>query len=135
MTLDDFGGLLLRDAPDALVVSDASGTIRVWNAAAERIFGFSEDEAVGQSLDIIIPERLRDRHWRGFDDTMKTGETRYGAGALLSVPAKRKDDRQISVQFSIMPLRNDDGSLRGVAAVMRDVTEQFEELKRLRKTR
>lgn len=135
MKLDDIGGLLLRDMPDALVVSDASGIIQVWNAAAERIFGFTEEEALGQSLDIIVPERLRGRHWHGYNDTMQTGKTRYGAGDLLSVPAIRKDDKQISVQFSIMPLRDDDGGLRGVAAIMRDVTEQFEELKRLKRDR
>lgn len=132
MKLDDIGDLLLRDMPDALVVSDASGVIQVWNGAAERIFGFDEADALGQSLDIIIPERLRGRHWDGYNDTMKTGDTRYGGGNLLSVPAIRKDGEQISVQFSIMPIRNDNGSLRGVAAIMRDVTEQFKELKRLR---
>lgn len=135
MELDDLGDLLLRDLPDALVVSDALGTIRVWNASAERIFGYTEDEAVGRSLDVIVPERLRDRHWTAYNDTMKTGKTRYGAGDLLSVPAMTKDGRQISVQFSIMPLHDNAGGLRGVAAIMRDVTEQFEELKRLKQRR
>ena len=135
MKFDDLGDLLLRDMPDALVVSDASGVIHVWNRPAERIFGFTEEEALGQSLDLIVPERLRERHWHGYDDTMKTGKTRYGAGDLLSVPAMRKDGERISVQFSIMPIHNDDGGLRGVAAIMRDVTEQFEELKRLKQGR
>lgn len=134
MKLDDLGDFLLRGMPDALVVSDSSGVIHVWNAAAQRIFGYTEDEAVGWSLDIVVPERLRDRHWNAYNDTMRIGKTRYGAGDLLSVPATRKDGRQISVQFSIMPLHDDAGGLRGVAAIMRDVTEQFEELKRLKRS-
>lgn len=92
--------------PDALVVSDRDGIIRVWNHGAERIFGFSEQEALGQSLDIITPERLRKRHWQGYETTMKTGKTKYGAGELLAVPAIRKDGAQISVQFSIMPIHD-----------------------------
>lgn len=133
MKLDGLGELLLHQMPDALVVSDASGVIQVWNDAAKRIFGFTPDEALGQSLDIIVPERLRDRHWDAYGETMKTGKTRYGAGALLSVPAIRKDGATISVQFSILPIHDDHGELCGVAAIMRDVTEQFEELKRLKK--
>src|SRR3546814_10063811 len=87
MNLDGLGDVLLRDLPDAVIVSDAEGIIRLWNAGAERIFGFPAAEALGRSLDIIIPERLRERHWSGYAETMRTGVTRYGAGALLSVPA------------------------------------------------
>ena len=119
--------------PDALVVADRKGIIRVWNGGAERIFGFAEGEALGQALDIITPERLRERHWIGYEATMRTGQTKYGAGDLLSVPAIRKDGAQISIQFSIVPLRGEDGDLQAVAAIMRDVTEDFEERKRLRR--
>ena len=124
---------LFEGMPDALVVADREGIIRVWNGGAERIFGFAEGEALGQSLDIITPERLRERHWIGYEATMRTGQTKYGEGDLLSVPAIRKDGAQISIQFSIVPLRGEDGDLQAVAAIMRDVTEDFEERKRLRR--
>lgn len=123
---------LLQRLPDALVVSDARGLIQHWNSGAERIFGFAEAEAIGQSLDIIIPENLRERHWTGYDETMKTGQTRYGAGDLLAVPALRKDGTRISVQFSIIPLRDADDDLTAIAAVMRDVTADFEARKKLK---
>lgn len=124
---------LYEGLPDALVVADRKGIIRVWNGGAQRIFGFAEGEALGQSLDIITPERLRERHWIGYETTMRTGQTKYGEGDLLSVPAIRKDGAQVSIQFSIVPLRGEDGDLQAVAAIMRDVTEDFEERKRLRR--
>lgn len=123
---------LLELMPDALVVSDVGGIIRHWNEGAERMFGFAMAEAVGRSLDIIIPENLRERHWRGYDETMRTGQSRYGAGDLLAVPAIRKDGARISVQFSIFAIPDADGSITAVAAIMRDVTAEFEERKRLR---
>src|SRR5215217_5581041 len=109
MTLDPnrLARSLLTQAPDAVICADAKGAIRFWNDAATRIFGFSSEEAVGQSLDIIIPENLRARHWAGFENTMRTGESRYGAGDLLSVPAIRKDGSRLSVEFTILPLRDE----------------------------
>lgn len=133
MDRDKLARELLDGMPDALVVSDRDGIIRVWNHGAERIFGFSEHEALGQSLDIITPERLRKRHWQGYETTMQTGKTKYGAGELLSVPAIRKDGAQISVQFSIMTIHDEAGALSAIAAIMRDVTADFEERKRLRR--
>ncbi|GAW36694.1 sensor protein FixL [Roseovarius sp. A-2] len=133
MDRDQIARKLFEGMPDALVVADRKGVIRVWNGGAERIFGFAEEEALGQSLDIITPERLRERHWVGYDATMRTGQTKYGAGDLLAVPAIRKDGAQISIQFSIIPLRGEDGDLQAIAAIMRDVTEDFEERKRLRR--
>ena len=133
MDRDQIARKLFEGMPDALVVADREGIIRVWNGGAKRIFGFAEGEALGQSLDIITPERLRERHWNGYEATMRTGQTKYGAGDLLSVPAIRRDGAQISIQFSIVPLRGEDGDLQAVAAIMRDVTEDFEERKRLRR--
>jgi PAS domain S-box-containing protein len=133
MELDDLGDRLVSGMADALVVADAHGAIRFWNAGAERIFGFLAAEALGRSLDLIMPENLRRRHWDGYERAMRTGGTRYGAGELLSVPALRKDGARISVQFSILPLPDPAGGLRGIAAVMRDVTEDFELRKRLRR--
>jgi len=128
-----FASALVRDASDAIVYADKEGVIRFWNAGAARIFGFSEAEAMGQSLDLIIPETLRARHWTGFDKTMETGESRYGGGDILSVPALRKDGTRISVDFTILPFRGEDGRIEGIAAILRDVTARFEELKALRR--
>lgn len=133
MNKDEIARKLFAAMSDALVVADHEGIIRIWNGGAERIFGFGEREAVGQSLNIITPERLRDRHWRGYEKTMQTGSTKYGAGDLLAVPAIRKDGAQISIQFSIIPIPDDNGKLQAIAAIMRDVTEDFEERKRLRR--
>lgn len=124
---------LAREAPDAVIYADAEGAIRFWNRGAERIFGFAEAEALGQSLDLIIPENLRARHWTGFDETMRTGQTRYGAGDLLAVPALRKDGARISVEFTIVPFHDESGRMIGIAAILRDVTKRFEEMKALRR--
>jgi len=78
---------ILDGSPDAILVSDTAGTVRYWNAAAERVFGFSASEALGASMDFIIPERLRGRHWAGWEAVMRSGVTRYGQGRLLAVPA------------------------------------------------
>ncbi|UQR62416.1 PAS domain S-box protein [Bradyrhizobium sp. C-145] len=130
--VDRFYRTLVREAPDAIIYADSQGTITFWNRAAERIFGFSEAEAVGKSLDIIIPESLRTRHWDGFAETIRTGKTRYGAGDVLAVPALRKDGTRISIEFTILPFSDRTGRILGMAAILRDVTERFEELKRLR---
>ncbi len=123
----------ILEAPDAVIYSDREGVIRFWNRGAERLFGFSASEALGQSLDIIIPERLRERHWTGYDQTMETGRSRYGEGDLLSVPALHKEGKRISVEFTIAMVKGDDGRVEGVAAIMRDNTARFEEMKKLRK--
>jgi PAS domain S-box-containing protein len=124
---------LVTQAPDAIVYADAKGMIQLWNAGAEHIFGYSEAEAVGQSLDIIIPENQRQRHWDGFGRTLATGTTRYGAESLLAVPAIRKDGSRLSVEFTILPFHDEARRIVGMAAIMRDVTTRFEELKALRK--
>ena len=129
----DFAARLVVSCPEAVIYADAEGTIRFWNAAASRIFGFAEDEALGASLDLIIPERLRARHWQGYDHVMKGGESRYGAGDLLAVPARHKDGRQISVEFTILPVRDASGAMLGIAAFLRDVTARFEEMRGLRR--
>ena len=129
----ELAAALLSSAGDAIVAADAEGIIRFWNPGAERMFGYAAAEAVGQSLDMIIPERLRERHWQGYREVMKTGRSRYGAGDVLAVPGVRKDGTRISLEFTIMPLRGQDGRLQGLAAVLRDVTARFEELRELRK--
>lgn len=127
---------LLATESDAIVVADRDGTIAFWNPGAERIFGHSADEARGRSLDIIIPERLRERHWQGFARVMQTGESRYGTSDLLSVPAVRNDGATISVEFTITVVRQGgqmDGQIVGMIAIIRDVTKQFQELRELRR--
>jgi PAS domain S-box-containing protein len=128
-----FATALVAGMSDALVYADAEGIIRVWNRGAVRVFGFSEAEAVGQRLDIIIPAGLRERHWQGYCETMRTGQTRYGDGQMLSVPAVRKDGTRISVEFTIVPFVDASGRMDGIAAIMRDATRSFEELRALRK--
>jgi PAS domain S-box-containing protein len=131
--IDRFCLTLIREAPDAIIFADAEGVIRFWNNGAERIFGFAETEALGQSLDIIIPDNLRVRHWEGFSATMRTGSTRYGSGEILAVPALRKDGKRISIEFTIVPFRDNHARMIGIAAMLRDVTARFEELRALRR--
>src|ERR1044071_8383069 len=120
------GEALLHSASDAIIATDRDGRITFWNPGAERIFGFTAGYVVGQSLDLIIPENLRARHWSGFRHTMETGTSRYGHGDLLSVPGLTKDGRRISVEFTIVLLRDDRQEPVGTVAVMRDATRGFE---------
>jgi nitric oxide dioxygenase len=124
---------LLDSVADAILAVDRDGHITFWNPGAERVFGFSRDEALGRPLDIIVPNTLRARHNEGFARTMATGETRYGAGDLLAVPALTRDGGRISIAFSIVLLRDASGAPDGMAAILRDVTKQFEDTRALRK--
>ena len=121
---------ILALAPDAILFADREGIIRLWNQGAERIFGCSAEEAVGQSLDLIIPEKLRARHWEGYHKTMATGETRYRT-EMLAVPAMHQNRSRLSTEFSIVLLSDDDGKPFGVAAIMRDITERRQQEKEL----
>jgi len=130
---DGFAQTLVAGMSDAIVDADETGLIRVWNEGAVRLFGFTKQEALGHSLDIIIPGHLQHRHWHGYRETMRTGKTRYGDGSILSVPAVRKDGTRLSVEFSIVPFIDETGCMVGIATVMRDATKSFEELQSLRK--
>lgn len=123
---------IIDNASDAIIFADADGVVRLWNAGAERIFGFRADEMVGKSMDPIIPENLRGRHWEGYGQTMKTGRTQYSRN-LLAVPALRKDGTRISIEFTIAMIRDADGRLLGPAAILRDVTARWNHDKELRK--
>lgn len=123
---------LVRELADAVVIADADGTITFWNDAATRVFGWSADEAIGQSLDIIIPERLRDRHRAGYHRTMTTGHTSYG-DRLLEVPALHRDGRTLSIAFTVTLIQHStDERPSAIAAVLRDDTERWQERKRMR---
>lgn len=117
---------------DAIVISDARGNIEFWNPAAERMFGFTQEEAIGHSLDLIIPERLRGRHWDGYHKTMASGETRYG-NDVLRVPAMHKDGRALSIAFTVALLHSPQNELSGIVAVIRDETARFQEDRLMRK--
>ena len=116
---------LVESAGDAIVAADAEGRIILWNAAAERIFGYAKDEALGRTLDLIIPERQRERHWAGYRQVMQTGKTRYGTD-LLRVPAAHKDGRRLSIAFTVTLLPG------AIVAFMRDETARWNEERALR---
>ena len=124
---------IIATSADAIIVTDDQGVIRLWNLGAVRIFGFREEEAIDTSLDLIIPERLRTRHWEGYEHVMASGRTQYGTGALLSVPAVTKDGREISVEFTIILLHDPEGRIVGTAAILRDVTARFQEMRELKR--
>jgi PAS domain S-box-containing protein len=122
---------LIEGTDHAVIVADPDGVIRFWNPAAERILGRSRSDALGESLDIIIPDKLRARHWDGYERVMQTGRTDY-AGRTLAVPALRHDGTRISVEFTVTLLRDATGAIRGIAAVLRDVTAAWEEQRAVR---
>jgi PAS domain S-box-containing protein len=127
MTLDPNEWLyreIVEKAQDAVIYSDREGLIRLWNTGAETIFGYSTSEALGQSIDLIIPESLRNRHWEGYRRVMAEGRSRY-ASELLAVPAARKDGGRISVEFTLVPIHDRNGGIEGIAAIIRDVTERW----------
>lgn len=123
---------IVQNAPDAIIVSDSSGRITLWNAGAERLFGYSAAEALSQTLDMLIPEAQRKRHWDGYQHVMRTGVTKYGT-QLLRVPAIRKDGSRFSIAFTVGLLKGTDGTVEGIFAIMRDDTERWETEKELRK--
>ena len=122
---------VVKESAEAIVVTDPAGIIRLWNDGAARMFGFSADEAMGQSLDVIIPEKLRERHWKGYFQTMATGHTRYG-DKLLSVPATHRDGQRLSIEFSVALLRDESERIVGISAIMREVTDRREAERALR---
>jgi PAS domain S-box-containing protein len=123
---------LVRAAGDAIVVADPEGRIVLWNPAATRVFGIPAEEAMGQSLDLIIPERYRARHWAGYREVMRTGQTRYGT-EVLRVPAVHRDGRRLSIAFTVALLTDPAGRVTGIAAIVRDETARWEEEQQLRK--
>ena len=123
---------LVEAIGDAIVAADASGAITLWNPAAQRMFGYTESEALGQSLDIIIPQRQQQRHWDGYQKTMATGQTKYG-NDVLRVPAVHKDGHSLSIAFTVALLYTPDKKVSAIVAVIRDETTRFAEDRNLRK--
>ena len=133
---DDLLAGLVMELADAVVVADAAGTICFWNGAAERVFGWTAEEALGASLDLIVPERQRNRHWDGYRSVMSTGTTKYGSD-LLRVPSLHADGQRRSIAFTVTLLKDAEGTVAGIAAVVRDETERWnqeQELRRLAQT-
>lgn len=122
---------IVEEMPEAVIFADRQGVVRLWNRGAEAMFGYSAAEALGQSLDLIVPERFRARHWDGYRQVMATGVTSYGQ-RLLAVPAIRKDGRRISIEFSIALLKDERGEVAGAAAIVRDVTARWQAERELR---
>lgn len=114
---------ICEQAPDTILFADDKGIIRFWNRGAEMVFGHTEEEAIGRPLDLIIPEKLQQRHNDGYRKVMAEGTTKYGNN-LLSVPARHKDGHPLFSDFSIILIKDDNGRMQGVAAIMRDSTAQ-----------
>ena len=123
---------IVDKAADAIIFADAEGIIQLWNSGAEAIFGYREEETLGKSLDLIVPEKLRQRHWEGYRKVMATGKTKYGK-ETLAIPAITKGDKRISIEFTIVLVTNDSGEPLGTAAIIRDVTERWLKEKELKK--
>lgn len=123
---------IVEKAQDAVIFADRDGIVRLWNSGAEIIFGYSPEKALGKTLDLIIPEKLRDRHWEGYRQVMETGVTRYGK-EVLAVPGIRKDGSRVSIEFTIVLLADENGDPLGTAAIIRDVSERWQREKEMKK--
>ena len=123
---------LVNAVGDAVIAADASGAIIFWNPAAARLFGYTRDEAMGQSLNLITPPRHQKRHWDGYHKTMQTGQTKYGHD-VLKVPAVHKDGHALSIAFTVALLHSADKKVSSIVAVIRDETDRFAEERNLRK--
>lgn len=132
LSLERLGRALLEGEAEAVVYADRAGRIRYWNAAATRLFGHDAAAALGQSLDLIIPVSLRARHWDGYAQMMTSGHSRHRPAEILAVPALHRDGSRLSVQFTVTALRDAQGHIEGVLAVLRDVSEQYATLQALR---
>ncbi len=128
---DDLHRLLVEAAPEAIIAADGEGLVRLWNAGAQALFGHTAQEAVGQSLDLIIPERFRHQHWEGYDRALAAGKSKYGSEFLLT-RSMRKDGATIYIEMSLAVLHDETGAVCGAMAVCRDVTRRRAEERALR---
>lgn len=122
---------IVQGMSDAILFSDRHGVIRLWNRGCEQMFGYPASDAIGRSLDLIIPENLRARHWEGYYRVMETGETKYKTG-LLSSPGVHRDGSRISLEFSMSLVRDEQGGIAGCASILRDVTARWQKEKELK---
>ena len=131
MTFEWLSQHIVKENSDAIMFADHEGAIRLWNKGAEAMFGYTAEEAEGKSLDLIIPENLRGRHWEGYHKVMASGETRYGT-ELLAAPGIRKDGSRLSLEFSMVIVRGEDGAVCGTGAIIRDITARWQKEKTLK---
>jgi PAS domain S-box-containing protein len=124
MTNEQLAGLLVAQAPDGVIFADREGVIREWNASAMAIFGYAREEAVGQTLDLIVPERFREAHWRGYDRALADGDTKY-RGQAMPTRSARKDGTTLYVELTFAIIHDGDGAVIGALAHARDITERF----------
>ncbi|GHD44095.1 PAS domain S-box-containing protein [Marinobacter persicus] len=129
---DEVMGRLIEQNPDAMIFADTEGRILVWNEAAERVFGFTKEQAIGESLDIIIPEKLREPHWRGYDEAIKNAGTKYW-GQSMPTKAIHSEGSMIYVELGFSIVLDDDGKVIGVLSSGRDITERFQKEKENKK--
>jgi PAS domain S-box-containing protein len=123
---------ILRSMPEAVIFCDLEGVVRIWNGGAEKVFGWTADEAIGQSLDMIIPERMRKAHWDGFHQAIARGGVKAGRTSMIT-RSLHKTEESIYIDMSFEMVRNEAGEMLGSLAVVRDATRRFTEEKALRK--
>ena len=126
--MDDLARLdahILDAVADALIYADRSGVIQRWNSASQLLFGYSADEALGQKLDLIIPEHLRTAHWNGFDAAITSGAMKLQGRPTLT-RAAHKDGRKLYIEMTFALVKDADGAVKGSVAMARDATERVE---------
>jgi PAS domain S-box-containing protein len=123
--------LIVTAAPIGIVFANRGGIIELWNPAAEAVFGYNSEEAVGQSLDLIIPKDLREAHWRGYRAAMTSGQTKY-SGQMLATRSRHKDGRKIYVELAFGIIKSDSEQILGALALARDITRRYTEEKSIR---
>ena len=123
---------IVEQTTDAIIFADREGLIRIWNQGAESVFGFPAGEVLGKSLDVIIPEELRKKHWEGYGKAIETGRTRLGS-RVLTTRSCHKDGSRLYVDLSFAVIVDDSGHAEGTLAIGRNVTERYLADKTLRK--
>jgi PAS domain S-box-containing protein len=111
---------LIEKTGDGVVIASTDGTILDWSAGAARIFGWSREQAIGENIDMLIPDNQKDRHWTGYDKVLESGETKFGAGDLLVVSALTADGSRVGIEMGFTPLEQA-GSVVAIAAIVRAV--------------
>lgn len=124
MSFDNLFQAIVEQVSDAIIFADRQGVIRLWNAGAKAVFGYSPEEVIGRNLDVIIPERLRPAHWEAFDKAVETGSTKYGRQVMVT-RSVHKTARKLYVDLSFAIVRNHTGEVVGAVAVARDATERY----------
>ena len=129
---ENFSADILQCMPEAMIFADLDGIIQRWNPGAETVFGFTAAESIGQSLDMIIPERMRKAHWDGYNKAILRGGTIPGRTSMVT-RSLHKSGEQIYIDMSFAMVKDSAGNMLGSLAIARDATKRFLEEKSLRK--